>query len=198
MNNSASVSRRNQLTALLLLLVASSMVGMAFASVPLYRLFCQVTGYGGTTQIADTVPSMSLDRAITVRFNADVGRDLPWTLRPAQGALEARVGEAMIAFYRATNETNQTITGHAVFNVTPLKAGRYFSKIDCFCFEEQVLGPGQSIDMPVSFFIDPEIANDPNFHDVGTITLSYTFFRSTEDGLTTEESRDSNALVAGS
>jgi cytochrome c oxidase assembly protein subunit 11 len=174
--------RRNGATALVLALVVVGMVGVAYAAVPLYRLFCQVTGYGGTTQTADATPEVILDRSMTVRFNADVARGMPWRFRPAQLALETRIGETQLAFYRATNDTDETIAGHAVFNVTPLKAGIYFAKIDCFCFTEQVLRPGESADMPVSFFIDPEIADDPSLDDVGTITLSYTFFRSDDEG----------------
>ena len=161
--------------------VVAGMVGMAFAAVPLYRLFCQVTGYGGTTQTAGEAPELVLDRVITVRFNADVARGMPWRFRPARLAIDARVGEPMLAYYRASNDTDETVSGHAVFNVTPLKAGIYFAKIDCFCFEEQVLAPGESVEMPVSFFIDPTIADDPNLNDVGTITLSYTFFRTEPD-----------------
>ena len=190
-------SRRNGATALVLALVVVGMVGMAYAAVPLYRLFCQVTGYGGTPQTASAAPGVVLDRSMTVRFNADVAGDMPWRFHPVQLAIEARIGETQLAFYRATNDTDETITGHAVFNVTPLKAGLYFSKIDCFCFTEQVLGPGESADMPVSFFIDPAIVDDPNLDDVGTITLSYTFFRSDDEDDDVTASTSSSARPPG-
>ncbi len=164
-------------TALVLASVVAGMVGVSFAAVPLYRLFCQVTGFAGTTQTAVAAPAEALDRVITVRFNADIGKRLPWRFRPDQVAMELQVGEQGLAFFTAANTSDETVTGHAVFNVTPLKAGRYFTKIQCFCFDKQVLEPGQSASMPVTFFVDPEIADDPNLDDVSTITLSYTFFR---------------------
>lgn len=168
---------RNRVVFASLLLVVCSMTALSFAAVPLYRLFCQVTGFGGTTQIAIAAPDGVFDRLITVRFNSDIAPDLPWAFRPVQREVEVRVGEEKLAFYEATNRSEETLVGAAVFNVTPLKAGLYFSKIHCFCFEEQKLKPGESAEMPVSFFIDPEILRDPNLDDVETITLSYTFFR---------------------
>jgi cytochrome c oxidase assembly protein subunit 11 len=165
----------------LLSAVVAGMVGLTFAAVPLYRLFCQVTGYGGTTQVAQVLPEEVGERIVKVRFNADVDAHLPWTFAPAQVEVALRVGEVGMAFYRARNLTGKAITGAAVFNVTPLKAGQYFNKVQCFCFDEQRLEPGQSVDMPVTFFVDPAIDDDPNLDDVRTITLSYTFFR-TEDG----------------
>ncbi|MDJ0893626.1 MAG: cytochrome c oxidase assembly protein [Alphaproteobacteria bacterium] len=173
---SALAERRNTATGLVLVAVVAGMVGLAFAAVPLYRLFCQVTGYGGTTQRAETAPAQIGDRIITVRFNADVNSALPWDFVPVQREVEVRVGEETLVFYRAENRSSEPITGTAVFNVTPLKAGVYFSKIACFCFEEQRLAAGQAVDMPISFFVDPAIADDPNLDDVKTITLSYTFF----------------------
>lgn len=174
---------RNRIVAVALLLVVGGMTGLSFAAVPLYRLFCQVTGFGGTTQTALAAPDAVSDRVITVRFNADTAPDLPWTFRPVQHELAIRVGEEKLAFYEATNRSKETLTGTAVFNVTPLKAGLYFSKVHCFCFDEQQLKPGESAEMPVSFFIDPEIMQDPNLDDVETITLSYTFFPAlSEDG----------------
>jgi len=172
----------NRRTALALGGVAAGMVGASFAAVPLYRLFCQLTGYGGTTQRAErapaAVPGEAGARIITVRFDANVsGNGLPWDFVPAERAMQVRVGEEHLAFYRATNRARVATSGQATFNVTPFKAGPYFSKIACFCFAEQTLGPGQSVDMPVSFFIDPAIAGDPGLADVDTITLSYTFFR---------------------
>ena len=168
---------RKSATAGILLTVAVAMIGLSFAAVPLYRLFCQVTGYGGTPQVAEQAPGAASERVMTVRFNADVGPDLAWSFRPAQREVKARVGEEALAFFDALNDSNEAVTGTAVFNVTPLKAGPYFSKIDCFCFTEQVLAPGERAKLAVSFFIDPEILDDPNMHDLETITLSYTFFR---------------------
>ena len=159
------------------LMIVAGMTALAFASVPLYDLFCRVTGYGGTTQRGDG-PEAVLERVMTVRFNADISRELGWNFQPVQREMTVRVGENRLAFYRATNTTNEPLVGTAVFNVTPQKAGLYFTKIDCFCFQEQVLLPGESVDMPVSFYVDPAIAEDRNVDEVGTITLSYTFFKS--------------------
>ena len=168
---------RNGRTALVLSGVVAGMVGLSFASVPLYKLFCQVTGYGGTTQRAEQGADRVIERMMTVRFNADTARDMPWIFRPSQRQIDVKVGENHLAYYRAENRTSQTITGTATFNVTPAKAGLYFSKIDCFCFTEQVLKPGESAELPVSFFVDPAINEDRNLDEVKTITLSYTFFR---------------------
>ena len=152
------------------------MVGAAYAAVPLYDLFCRVTGFGGTTQVADAAPGKASDRLITVRFDASLNRRLPWKFDAPETAVKLPVGESGLAFYTAENMTDRTITGTATYNVSPDKAGYYFSKVDCFCFTEQVLAPGQAVEMPVSFFIDPEILTDPEMDDVKTITLSYTFF----------------------
>ena len=174
--------RRNRRIAAALVAVPLAMGALAWASAPLYRLFCQVTGFGGTPGIAAETPQAAAGAAsIEIRFNADIAPDLDWRFGPVERAVTVRLGEPALAFYRAENLGDEPVTGAAVFNVTPLKAGRYFSKIDCFCFTEQRLGPGESADMPVSFFVDPEIATDPNVRDVGTITLSYTFFRSEEE-----------------
>lgn len=156
--------------------LVAAMLGLSFASVPLYRLFCQVTGYGGTTNQAESAPDVILDREMTVRFDANVGRDMKWDFAPAHGPVPVKVGDSGLAFYRAHNPTDETIVGTATFNVTPQQAGYYFNKIDCFCFVEQALKPGETVDMPVTFFIDPEIADDPALDSVTTITLSYTFF----------------------
>jgi cytochrome c oxidase assembly protein subunit 11 len=154
----------------------AGMVGLAYASVPLYRLFCQVTGYGGTTQAADAGSDTVLERTVNVRFDANTARDMAWSFKPEQRQMTLKIGETGLAFYKASNPTARTITGTATFNVTPPQAGAYFNKIDCFCFTEQTLAPGASADMPVSFFVDPAIVDDPEVSDVGTITLSYTFF----------------------
>ncbi len=169
-------AQRNQATLLSLVLLVGCMVGLAFASVPLYRLFCQVTGYGGTTQTAQAVPDAPAERVITVRFNADTNPDLPWSFKPGDVAVDLRVGEEGLTFYRAVNQGPISTVGTATYNVTPQKAGIYFNKLECFCFTEQLLRPGEAMDMPVSFFVDPAIMDDPNLDDVSTITLSYTFF----------------------
>lgn len=163
--------------------VACGMVGLSFAAVPLYDLFCSVTGFGGTTQTAETAPTTVGERVMAVQFNSDVSNDVPWRFKPSQREVNLRVGEVGLAFYTATNESKNTILGSATFNVTPLKAGIYFTKIDCFCFEEQVLRPGESAELPVTFYIDPDIVNDRDMDDVTTITLSYTFFNQGEEAL---------------
>lgn len=152
------------------------MFGLAYASVPLYQLFCQVTGFGGTTQKALVAPEKSFDREITVRFNADIDRDLDWKFAPGEREVKVRVGENRLTHYVAENLENKPTTGHAVYNVVPHKAGIYFSKIQCFCFENQTLAANKKVDMPISFFIDPAILDDPEMNDVHNITLSYTFF----------------------
>lgn len=169
--------RRNRKTLSVLAAVVFGMVGLAYASVPLYRIFCQVTGFGGPTQQAAAAPGAVADRMMTVRFDSSVSPTLPWRFAPAQPSVEIKVGESGLAFFTARNLSAAPITGSAVFNVTPLKVGKYFNKIDCFCFTEQTLAPGQQVDMPVSFFVDPAIMDDTNMGEVKTITLSYTFFR---------------------
>lgn len=183
---------RNAPVALLLAGVALGMVGLAFAAVPAYRLFCQVTGFGGTTQVADSAPETASERVMKVRFNADVNPALPWAFQPEVREVAVKLGEQKLVFFRARNLSPQETKGTATFNVTPLKAGQYFDKVQCFCFNEQQLAPGQEVEMGVSFFVDPAIADDPGLDDVTTITLSYTFFRSLDD-LESSDSRDSSA-----
>ena len=157
--------------------IVGLMVGMAYASVPLYKLFCQVTGYGGTTQVSnDAATHIVAGHSITVRFDANVNRALAWKFVPVDPPVTLNPGEEIVINYRATNIGDAASVGTSTFNVTPAKAGAYFMKIDCFCFQEQTLKPGESIDMPVRFFIDPEIVADKNVVDVKDITLSYTFF----------------------
>jgi cytochrome c oxidase assembly protein subunit 11 len=157
--------------------LAFGMLGLSFASAPLYRLFCQVTGYGGTTGVASAAPGRTKEsRRMTIRFDANVNTDLAWKFKPAQASQEVIVGESSLAFYEATNRSDQDTWGTATFNVTPLEAGSYFVKTDCFCFEAQKLAAGESVDMPVAFYIEPELEDDPYLQDVTTITLSYTFF----------------------
>lgn len=171
-----SSSGRNRRLAAILTVVACGMVGMAFAAVPLYRVFCQVTGYGGTTQVADAAPQQVLDRTMTIRFEGFIDDDLPWRFRPEQRSVTVKVGEPALIFFKAENLSELPTAGVATFNVTPLKIGQYFNKVQCFCFNEQVLQPGEKVDMGVSFFVDPAIAEDANAAEVNTITLSYTFF----------------------
>ena len=179
---SAVSAARNLRTGIVLAGVAVGMVGLSFASVPLYRLFCQVTGFGGTTQVADAVPGAVGERVIKVRFDAGVNPTLPWSFEPIQRELSLRVGESGLAVYRARNLAAEPATGTAIFNVTPLKAGKYFSKVQCFCFDEQRLEPGEEVDMAVQFFVDPAILDDRNLDEVKTITLSYTFYRAPGEG----------------
>jgi len=168
--------RRHLAVALSMAGLACAMVGLSYAAVPLYQIFCQLTGYGGTTQRAEQAPDRVLDRKITVRFDANVGRGMGWKFKPVQLSMELKIGATALAFYEAKNLTKKKLTGTATFNVTPEAAGSYFNKIECFCFTEQTLQPGARADMPVSFFIDPEIVNDPQARNIQEITLSYTFF----------------------
>jgi cytochrome c oxidase assembly protein subunit 11 len=176
MSEQSRTSGRNRNTAMVCSGVVAGMVALSFAAVPLYQLFCQVTGYGGTTQRAEAVAGPVLDRMISVRFDSNVGNGLPWDFRPVERQIELKVGEQAQGTYRATNVSDRPTTGTATFNVSPSVAGAYFVKIECFCFTEQALAPGESVDMPVMFFIDPEIADDPEVAKLGTITLSYTFY----------------------
>ena len=166
-----------------LLVLITGMGVLSYASVPLYKLFCQVTGYGGTTQQATSPSSQTLERKIKIRFDANTKPTLDWDFQPVETSIDISVGQNALAFYKAKNTGKDPIVGTATFNVTPEKAGLYFNKIDCFCFVEQLLAPQEAVDMPVSFFIDPDIVNDPNLDDVTTITLSYTFFPSKDQSL---------------
>lgn len=160
--------------------VAVGMVGLAYASVPLYRIFCQVTGFGGTPRVAADAPLAApgavAGTTIRVRFDANVRRGLPWDFRPVETMADLPLGERRIAFYRVTNRSDQPVTGMATFNVTPEAAGAYFAKIQCFCFNEQTLAPGESVDMPVVYYVDPAIRDDPDASKIEEITLSYSFF----------------------
>ncbi len=174
----AKTRTKNGITAALLFSVAGGMVGLAFASVPLYQWFCQVTGFGGTPNITSApVAAAPSEKTITVRFDANVSPALPWRFGPEKLEIRVKAGEPTLVFYKAVNQSDGPITGTASFNVTPFKAARYFSKIDCFCFSEQRLSAGEEASMPVEFFVDPGIFTDPNTRDVTAITLSYTFFR---------------------
>lgn len=156
--------------------VAIAMLGLAYASVPLYALFCQATGFGGTTQRADAAPEQVSDQTISIRFDANTAGSLGWTFHAEQTTMMVKVGEQNIAHYRATNISDRELTGTAVFNVTPVSAGAYFNKIQCFCFKEQTLAAGETVDMPVSFYIDPKIVSDRDAAHIRELTLSYTFY----------------------
>ena len=156
--------------------VVVAMLGLSFAAVPLYRVFCQVTGFGGTTQKADAGSDEVLAQKITVRFDSNVAKDLPWSFKPVERTVQIKIGETALIFYEASNVSDKPVVGTASFNVTPEVAGSYFSKIECFCFTEQLLQPGQTVQMPVQFFVDPEITRDVSTRDIKEITLSYTFF----------------------
>ncbi len=152
------------------------MGGLAWASVPFYDWFCRVTGFGGTPgQVAENADTV-LDQTITVRFDASTDRDMRWDFTPVERLMKVRIGETNLAFYEAHNPTNEPIAGSASFNVAPYQAGAFFNKIECFCFEEQILAPGETVQMPVTFFVDPEIVSDRDAQYVHTITLSYTFY----------------------
>lgn len=172
---------KNTRLAIILFSVVIAMIGMAFASVPLYRLFCQVTGFGGTPKIVSNSYDVPiLDREMSVYFNADVSPGVPWQFEPVQRRVKLKIGQEALIYYRAVNNSDAPVTGTAIFNVTPEKAGPYFNKIACFCFSKQTLQPHESVDMPVTFFVDPSIADDPNLKEVQEITLSYTFFKAKE------------------
>ena len=151
------------------------MGALSWASVPFYDWFCRVTGFGGVTNIASTGSDTILDQTITVRFESATASDMPWTFAPVQREMEVRIGETVLAFYEATNPTDAPVAGSASYNVAPYEAGVFFDKIDCFCFEQQVLQPGETVSMPVSFFVDPAIVDDYEGRYIHTITLGYTF-----------------------
>ena len=164
------------LTAAVCVVFVAGMVGMSFAAVPLYRIFCQVTGYGGTTQRAERAPAATLNRVVTVRFDANVGNGLGWSFRPLVREVKVKLGEVGEVAFVAENRMSSASTGTAAFNVAPGDVGAYFNKIACFCFTDQTLAPGQRLEMPVTFFVDPAFADDSDLGNTDTITLSYTFF----------------------
>jgi len=174
-------SRSNTLIASVLVLSIGGMVGLSFAAVPLYRMFCEATGYAGTPQLRGAAGPGATGRSIVVRFNANTSPNLPWRFAPNETAVTVKLGEDRLASYVGQNRGQQPIIGVATYNVTPEKAGRYFHKTACFCFDEQTLTPGQEMQFPLSFWVDPAIAADPDTRDVKAITLSYTFFRSLDD-----------------
>ncbi len=168
---------RQGLLVLALVGLVATMTGLAFASVPLYRIFCRATGYGGVPQRADRGADKVLDRTIRIRFDANVDGALPWTFAPTERFIDVKIGETALAFFKATNNSSVPVSGTAAFNVAPELAGRYFTKIECFCFKQQTLAAHASVEMPVTFFVDPKIVDDEDTKTISEITLSYTFFR---------------------
>ena len=168
---------RHGVVALSLVGLVAAMTGLAFASVPLYRMFCQATGYGGVPQQAEQAPDKVLDRTVRIRFDANADRALPWTFAPEQRFIDVKIGETALAFFKAANNSNAPVSGTAVFNVVPELAGRYFTKIQCFCFKQQTLAANSSVEMPVIFFVDSKIVDDEDTKNISEITLSYTFYR---------------------
>ncbi|HEX6858744.1 MAG TPA: cytochrome c oxidase assembly protein [Caulobacteraceae bacterium] len=168
-------ARSNARIAVICAVIFAGMVGAAYAAVPLYRAFCQVTGFDGTVRKAEAAPTKVLDQTVTVRFDANV-RGMPWDFKPDQVSQEIRIGETSLAFFRVTNNGKTPITGRASYNVVPEQAGPYFQKLECFCFTEQTVQPGQTMDFPVVYFVDPQYASDPETKRGTEITLSYTFF----------------------
>ncbi|MEH6792294.1 cytochrome c oxidase assembly protein [Parasphingorhabdus sp.] len=180
----SSLSGRNRRSALMAGAMGLGMLGLGFAAVPLYEVFCRVTGYGGTTQRvgeAQAATVQSTSRVMSVRFDSNVNSALPWSFKPEQAVDHVTVGARDMAIFIATNNSDQPVVGTATFNVTPLLAGQYFNKVQCFCFSEQVLKPGQTMRMPVLYYVDPAILDDPETKDIQEITLSYTFYRSTDE-----------------
>ena len=192
-DNKASQNTR---TFRILALTALAMLALGFASKPLYDTFCKVTGYGGTTRQAEVNNSEVLDRVIRVSFDTNVSAELPWSFKPEIPYVDVKVGQSTIAYYTVTNTSSRAVTGVATFNVTPIKAAPYFTKTECFCFTEQTLEPGETVDFPVIFFVDSLIAEEARNDDVKAITLSYTFFESaaTKDGTGNGVKQDKRAL----
>ncbi len=173
----AEIDRRNKRIGLIVLVVVVGMVGLSFASVPLYRMFCQITGFGGQAQEGLAKTGELKDRFVKVNFNTDIDKDIDWQFKPDQKEVRIQVGADALVSFTAQNLSSQAITGTATYNVTPIKAGVYFHKTQCFCFGQQTLNAGQKTSFPVVFYIDPRFADDKNMQDVDTITLSYTFFK---------------------
>ncbi|WP_428641864.1 cytochrome c oxidase assembly protein [Roseibium sp.] len=174
--NTQELSKSNRKVAVVCASVFVCMIGAAYAAVPLYNLFCSVTGFGGTTQVAEAASDVVIDRTITVRFDGNVNHELSWKFKPGQRSVTMRMGETAQIHYEATNTGSKTTVGTSTFNVSPPTAGIYFNKLECFCFTEQALKAGESVEMPVVFFVDPDMDKDPELKHVKEITLSYTFF----------------------
>lgn len=180
----AQLTDKNVRSAMMAGMFALAMLGMGFAAVPLYEIFCRVTGYGGTTQRVDAAQAATVQvtaKPMSIRFDSNVNSALPWSFKPEQATDRVSVGARDMAIYIAKNESSQPVVGTATFNVTPILAGKYFHKVQCFCFTEQLLQPGQQMRMPVLYYVDPAILEDPETKDIEEITLSYTFYRS-KDG----------------
>lgn len=176
------LARRNRRVALSAAVVVGGMLGLSFAAVPLYTLFCAVTGYGGTPMIGAAAPGAAEGaRSVTVRLSANTNPGLPWHFQAEQNSVTLRLGEEALAFYSARNQAETPVTGISTYNVTPEIVGPYFHKVHCFCFDEQTLQAGQQVEMPVTFWVDPKIAENPETRDIRTITLNYTFFRTLAD-----------------
>lgn len=175
-----TVAQRNKRVALICVAAFFGMVGAAYAAVPLYKLFCQVTGFDGTVRKAEVAPTRILDRKVTVRFDANI-RELPWKFQALQPSQDIRIGDTGLAFFKVSNPTDKPITGRALYNVVPEQAGPYFQKLECFCFTSQTIQPGQTVEFPVVYFVDPQYADDPETKGKSEITLSYTFFPAVED-----------------
>lgn len=180
-NAQSITARRNRRVGIIGLVLVASMVGLAYAAVPLYQLFCQVTGFGGTPQLASEAPKGAIARMMTVDFDANVANNLPWTVKAAAPVTD-NIGEIGTVNYIATNHSDKPLSGMAVFNVSPEHAGVYFNKIECFCFTEQTLQPGETVEMPIIFFIDPELDKNRELNTIKEITLSYTFYASDNGG----------------
>jgi cytochrome c oxidase assembly protein subunit 11 len=183
MNDDQSLNRKNRRVGMYLALIILFMLGLTAVSLPLYRAFCQATGYNGTPSRVSALPGKTTDRRVTVHFNADVSPGLDWNFRPEQKDVVIMAGQKGFASYEARNNTGASLTGSAIYNVLPEKVGKYFHKIQCFCFNEQTLEPHQKVSMPVIFFIDPAFAADIDMRDVNDITLSYTFFKADTQAL---------------
>ncbi|WAT17821.1 cytochrome c oxidase assembly protein [Aurantiacibacter sp. MUD11] len=196
MASAATLEHRNRRTMLVAFGIALGMLGLGYAAVPLYDLFCRVTGFGGTTQVATEAEASLAERmaasaggvTYSIRFDANTSRDMPWEFKPVQVTDRVAIGQRDMAFYTARNNSSIPVTGTATFNVEPEQAGRYFNKIQCFCFTEQTLQPGEEIRMPVLYFVDPAALDDPNMEGVEQITLSYTFHRAPEQPELPQES----------
>jgi cytochrome c oxidase assembly protein subunit 11 len=183
--NSATLQNRNRRVGLIALGCGLAMLGLGYAAVPLYRLFCQATGFAGTTQRATAAEAAAIkvsDKTIIIRFDGNVDRGMPWRFQPVQVSQTVAIGARSLARFSAKNLSDKPITGRASFNVEPEQAGLYFHKIQCFCFNEQTLQPGQEVDMPVTYYVDPKILQDPDAKDIGAITLSYTFHKTEDTG----------------
>ena len=189
-------AKRNAKVGMICAIGFVSMIGAAYASVPLYKAFCQITGFDGTVRKAEVAPEKVLDRKLTIRFDANV-RELPWKFTAEQTSQDIRIGETGLAFFKVTNNGDRPITGRAIYNVVPEAAGAYFQKLECFCFSDQTIAAGETIEFPVVYFVDPKFAEDFETKGKGEVTLSYTFFPSVE-GARGEKHADSSATIQSS